>query len=126
MPTDNASVIELVQAIGNVSHELREEGASLCDSSREELIRNAERLAIAAREPEENLYFQATQVRIVMRVWVGKRRLYRTHVSHHISVVPDSPECCHQGCYRHGRFRSDTFLWQLYRCDGPLHKASGR
>ena len=68
MPTDYASVLKLVQAIGNVTHDLNEEGASLSDNVREELIRNAEKLAIAAREPEENLYFQATQVVIIVRV----------------------------------------------------------
>ena len=67
MPTENARVIELVQAIGNLSHELREDGSSLSNTSRQELIRNAERLAIAAREPEDNLYFQTTQVSKVIR-----------------------------------------------------------
>jgi len=65
MPTDNVLVLELVQAIGKVIHELEKEGgrvSSLSNTSREGLVRNAERLAIAAREPEENLYFQATQV----------------------------------------------------------------
>ena len=68
MPTDYASVLKFVQAIGNVTHELSKEGASLSDNARGELIRNAEKLAIAAREPEENLYFQATQVLIIVRV----------------------------------------------------------
>ena len=62
MPTDNARVIELVQAIGDVIHEVQKEGFSLSNTTREELVRNAEQLAIAAREPEENFYFQATQV----------------------------------------------------------------
>lgn len=65
MPTDHALILELVQAISNVNHELGTGGSSvfsLSNTSREELIRNAEKLAIAAREPEENLYFQATQV----------------------------------------------------------------
>ena len=71
MPTDYASVLELVQAIGNVAHDLTKEGASLSNNVREDLIRNAERLAIAAREPEENLYFQATQVVITVRVEIA-------------------------------------------------------
>lgn len=65
MPTDHALIPELVQAISNVIHDLGTGGGSvfsLSNTSREELVRNAERLAIAAREPEENLYFQATQV----------------------------------------------------------------
>ena len=57
MPTDDASVLELIQAIGNVTHDLNKEGASLSNNLREELIRNAEKLAIAAREPEEKLVF---------------------------------------------------------------------
>lgn len=64
MPTDNASVLEHVQAISNITLELTKKGASLSNTRRKELIRNAEGLAIAAREPEENLYFQATQVRV--------------------------------------------------------------
>ena len=119
MPTDNASVIELVHAIGKISHELmREDGSSssLCNTSREELIRNAERLAIAAREPEENLYFQATQVRLSsLRVFLfeREREASMSCMSSPLSVVcPDSPECRHQDCHQHGRFRSDTFfLW---------------
>ena len=64
MPTDNARVIELAQAIGDVIQEAQKEGSSLSmsNSSREKLVGYAEKLAIAAREPEENLYFQATQV----------------------------------------------------------------
>ena len=64
MPTDNARVFELVQAIGEVIDEAQKEGSSLSNTSRERLVRDAEKLAIAAREPEENLYFQATQVRL--------------------------------------------------------------
>lgn len=62
MPTDNAAVFELVQAIGHLVHNLPYNGSSLTDAKRAELVRNAERLAIAAREPAENLYFQTTQV----------------------------------------------------------------
>ena len=61
-------MLELIQAIGNITHDLSKEGASLSNNIREDLIRNAEKLAIAAREPEENLYFQATQVTITVRV----------------------------------------------------------
>lgn len=65
MPTDHVLVLELVQAISKTIHELGTGGgtaSSLSNTSREELVKNAEKLAIAAREPEENLYFQATQV----------------------------------------------------------------
>lgn len=62
MPTDNANVLTLVQAIGKFAQYLSEDGSTLSTDSRHELIRNAEKLAIAAREPDENLYFQATQV----------------------------------------------------------------
>ena len=63
MPTDKALMFELVQSIGDLVHNLPYNGATLTDAKRAELARNAERLAIAAREPAENLYFQATQVR---------------------------------------------------------------
>ena len=62
MPTDNTSVLSIAQEISKVVQEMTSEGFSLSKTSREELVRNAEKLAIAAREPEENLYFQATQV----------------------------------------------------------------
>ncbi len=65
MPTDNASIIELVHAIGKAIPELTNEGSSLSNITREELIKNAERLAIATRNPEDNLYFRATQVRLL-------------------------------------------------------------
>lgn len=62
MPTDNESVFELVQAIRKVVQDSTKEGISLNHADRAELVHNAEKLAIAAREPEENLYYQATQV----------------------------------------------------------------
>ena len=62
MPTDVARVLEIAQEISKIVQDLTKEGSSLSDASRVELVRNAEILAIAAREPEENLYFQATQV----------------------------------------------------------------
>ena len=62
MATDNTLVFEIVQTIGELVHNLPYNGASLTSSKRAELVRNAERLAIAAREPAENLYFQSTQV----------------------------------------------------------------
>ena len=65
MPTDDATLYELLQVIAKVAGDLKTAKSSLSDSSRIELVRNAEKLAIAAREPEENLYFQATQVSAV-------------------------------------------------------------
>ena len=62
MPTDSAAILEIAQAIGRFAHDLVNEDSSLNHTTRAELVRNAERLAIAVREPEENLYFQATQV----------------------------------------------------------------
>lgn len=62
MPTDNASVLELARAIGEIVNKLTNAGSVLSNSDRQDLVINAERLAIAAREPEENLYFQATHV----------------------------------------------------------------
>lgn len=63
MPTDDANVLALAQAIGKIGQDIENQDCPLSNSARQDLIRYAERLAIAAREPEENLYFQATQVR---------------------------------------------------------------
>ena len=63
MPTDTALISELLKAVGEVSHELSENGIALTNAKRIDLVKYAEKLAIAAREPAENLYFQATQVR---------------------------------------------------------------
>lgn len=62
MPTDNANLLALVKAISKYKQDLMEVGLTLDSASCKELIKNAEELAIAAREPEGNLYFQATQV----------------------------------------------------------------
>ena len=62
MPTDNADVFELVQAISDLVPNLPYNGCSLTGAKRAELVRHAERLAFAAREPAENLYLQSTQV----------------------------------------------------------------
>lgn len=62
MPTDDAVVFQLVHAIGELVHKLPYHGSSMNSAERAKLVRDAERLAIAAREPAENLYFQATQV----------------------------------------------------------------
>ena len=51
--------------LAKIAEDLRTAKSPLSNASRVELIRNAEKLAIAAREPEENLYFQATQVSVV-------------------------------------------------------------
>ena len=63
MPTDTALISELLKAVGEVSHELSDNGIALTNAKRIDLVNHAEKLAIAAREPAENLYFQATQVR---------------------------------------------------------------
>ena len=63
MPTDTALMAELLKAMGELSHELSDNGTALTIAKRLELVKNAEKLAIAAREPAENLYSQATQVR---------------------------------------------------------------
>ena len=62
MPTDNAAVYEIVRAISESMPNLTSAENPLSNTKRKEIVWNAERLAIAAREPEENLYFQATQV----------------------------------------------------------------
>lgn len=63
MPTDNSSIPDIVRAINSIIQDSTDNDLpSLSHASRERLAWNAERLAIAAREPEENLYYQATQV----------------------------------------------------------------
>ena len=62
MPTDDANILGLVHAISKIMPDLKNGVSSLANITRKELVTNAERLAIAAREPEDNLYFQATQV----------------------------------------------------------------
>ena len=62
MPIDMADVVELAGRIWEAVQFSKSDVPSLGDSARKELAKNAERLAIAVREPEENLYFQATQV----------------------------------------------------------------
>ena len=62
MPTDS-------QALSNLMHEITSSAAPLLEGSqpteaqRQALIVAAEKIAIAAREPEENVYYIATQVR---------------------------------------------------------------
>ena len=58
IPTDDAVVFQLVHAIGEFVHKLP--GSLMNSAERVKLVRDAERLAIAAREPAESLYFQAT------------------------------------------------------------------
>ena len=89
MPTDNAAVFELVQAIGDLVHSLPYNGASLTSAKRVELVRNAEMLAIAAREPAENLYFQSTQVRSFCESKSFKNNSY-LHVSSRQPKTPPS------------------------------------
>lgn len=62
MPTSNSAVFDLVQAIGLLVNKLPYNGSSLTNKQRAELVGNAERLAIAAREPFENLYYLGTMV----------------------------------------------------------------
>ena len=62
MPTNNGEVFKLVQAIGDLVPNLPYNGCSLTSAKRAELVKHAERLAFAAREPVENLYIQSTQV----------------------------------------------------------------
>ncbi|KAL8792761.1 MAG: hypothetical protein Q9195_004648 [Heterodermia aff. obscurata] len=61
MPTNTALMAELLRAMSRLAHELLDNGTSLTDAKRIDMVKNAEKLAIAAREPTENLYFQATQ-----------------------------------------------------------------
>lgn len=63
MPTDNSEIYFLLEALRAAAKPLTETH-TLSEKQRQELVLAAERLAIAAREPEENVYFIATQVRI--------------------------------------------------------------
>ena len=96
MATDDALVFELVQTIGELVHNLPYNGAPLTNSKRAELVRNAERLAIAAREPAENLYFQSTQVRSPCQ-HKSLRKLFLI-----TCYRADGPELRHQDGNQHG------------------------
>lgn len=62
MPMDTPNIASLAQKIGAAASDLVKTGSFLDNAQRHMLIRAAEQLSIAAREPEENLYFTATQV----------------------------------------------------------------
>ena len=62
MLADVTALVALIQSINGVLDDLNNPKISISDTRRQTLIKDAEKLAIAAREPEENLYFQATQV----------------------------------------------------------------
>ena len=98
MPTDTALLSELLKAMSELSHELSDNGPnSLTNAKRIDLATNAEKLAIAAREPAENLYFQATQV-----------RLFCNQVSARLTHIcrSDSSEFVHQNRYQYGVFEA--------------------
>ncbi|KAK0512054.1 hypothetical protein JMJ35_005182 [Cladonia borealis] len=61
MLADNKAVCALIQSINAVLDDLNNPEIPISDTRRQTLIKDAEKLTIAAREPEENLYFQATQ-----------------------------------------------------------------
>lgn len=60
--TDINSVLPLVKAINNASFSVLESGKFENEEDRQLLLVAAEKLAIAARRPEENLYHLATNV----------------------------------------------------------------
>jgi hypothetical protein len=62
MPTDSASIIPLAEAINTASKQFIEAGRFPGSAQRQQLVQAAVQLAIAAREPEENLYATGTQV----------------------------------------------------------------
>ncbi len=64
MSVDNARIVELAREIGKTVESLAVEGSILSNKGCDDLIRYAEELATAARKPEENLYYQATQGRL--------------------------------------------------------------
>ena len=65
MLADNKTVVALIQSINGVLDDLNNPEILISDTRRQTLIKNAEKLTIAARDLEENLYFQATQVKVV-------------------------------------------------------------
>lgn len=62
MATDPTAVKELARLIGDLSRAL-EDGETPKKDARDTLVDAAERLAIAARDPEDNMYSIAGQVR---------------------------------------------------------------
>ena len=97
MPTDTALISELLKAVGELSHELSDNGIALTDKKRIELVKIAEKLAIAAREPAENLYFQATQVRSSHNYISAKNLSYSTILFRQLKIPlseqPSTWEC---------------------------------
>lgn len=74
MSVDNTRIVSLAREISKTVENLVIEGSLLSNKQREDVIRNAEELAIAASKPEENLYYQATQVERPSEWTVGEDR----------------------------------------------------
>ena len=68
MPTDTSEIYFLLEALRAAANPFTETH-TISEKQRQGLVLSAERLAIAAREPEENVYHIATQVRI-FPIWV--------------------------------------------------------
>lgn len=62
MPTDIDAIAPLIEQIKTAAAQFTQSDGFSNDGMRLRLIRAAEQIAIAAREPEENLYTTATQV----------------------------------------------------------------
>lgn len=96
MPTDTAAIAGLVNVIkASVAPLL--DGSPLPEEQRAALALAAEKLAIAAREPEENVYYIATQVSFPHphRQYMQSMRL--------TTRLADCPKCCHSKRHIHGR-----------------------
>lgn len=61
MPTDKKAILDLSQSIAILSRNF-EEGTSPRKEVQDALVKAAEQLAIATREPDENMYHISSQV----------------------------------------------------------------
>ena len=95
MPTDSLSMFELFQAISDIGKDL-EKVSSSSNTQREKLTKSAEMLAIPAKEPEENLYFQAAQVRASNCIEILSSAAFD-------NVHSNSPKRFHQDSNQHER-----------------------
>lgn len=92
MPTDSANILPLLDTINAAARQFTETGGFADHATRQRLIRAAESLAIAAREPEENLYFTATQVWLSVPPENKPRRMVLTKYNRPPKMPPSAAQ----------------------------------
>ncbi len=115
MLTDNATLVALIQSINVVLDDLKSQKSPISNTRRQTLIKDAERLTIAAREPEENLYFQATQVKPVNNRRTRIEHAFRDSKTETFGAL-DCSECRNTYSTQHGRLREALLQAKWYEC----------